>query len=596
MKFMAIAWWVRHKKRLGYELNKLKEAGYSYSLQKEWFVNGGNGLIHLKKESGAHAGLELKVFFPDTYPYFRFEIVAPGLKLKFHQNHITKGLCLLGRAPENWSSEDTVAGVLTEKLSYVIQSGRSDDADEVAHLEDDQAEPFSEMYEYLPNFIILNDSSIEIHEDIKHGTMLIALKGSIEKGFTGIILEFHDEKGKTIARANPLLVENHGNILDFKHTIEARWIRTPQPIEIFDPVSFYKKVCEYLPPKKPHLRNQKFMGSVVEIHGVCFPEEISRRKKGWGWTYCMRASKIKGNKRIKTQRVMIRPGYIGHEDIMARTSFLAGMKNKTVALFGLGCLGAPSAIELAKCGLGRLHIVDFDYVDPGTLPRWPLGLSAVGKSKSNVIASLIEANYPYTKIDFKEPIRLGEVSFRQNKKINDYDILENLLNNVDLVYDASADLNIQHLLSCLTREKNIPYIALDTTPGIWGGQICRIIPNKTDGCWDCVNYHQKDFREGNFIETTAIPIPLSDMSETGLIQPKGCGSPTYTGAVFDANEISNCGVRLAVSTLTEGEKNSYSVMNWDVAIVNLRNEDGSATIPKWQTYKLNPHPRCPCQS
>jgi len=591
---MSKAWWANHRKRLGYELKKLKEAGYSYSLQKEWFKNGGSGLLHLSKVTGDHAGLELKVFFPDTYPYTRFEIVAPELELEFHHNPFTKTLCLLGRAPENWKSADTIAGVLAEKLNSVIHSGQSDDGKAVAHLEDEQAEPFSEMYDYVPNFTILNDSSIEIPEHIQYGTMRVALKGNIDKDFTGLILEFCDKNGKTVAQANPELLKNHSRTLGFKDTIDATWVRVPQPIKNSNPDEFYQEVRKYLPKKKLSIKNKKFRGMFVEILGVYFPEEINWRQKGWGWTYCMRASRITRVKKINSNRIMIRPGYLGYDDVMARTSFLSEMRNKTVALFGLGCLGAPSAIELAKCGLGRLRIVDFDYVDPCTLTRWPLGLSAAGKSKPEVLAKFIEENYPYTNIDFKEPICLGDVGLIKPKEKNDNDVLENILNDVDLVYDSTANFNIQHLLSSLTQELNVPYIALDTTYGIWGGQVSRILPNKTSGCWECINYHQKDFREGKQA-LPAIPIPLSDSSPSGKIQPKGCGSPTYTGAGFDASEIFNCGVRLAVSTLTEGGKISYPSISWDVAIVNLRNEKGEAVLPNWQPFKLTAHPNCPCQ-
>ena len=590
---MLHPWWVRHKGRLGYELKKLKEAGYSYSMKREWFKNGGSGLIQLRKESGTHAGLELEVYFPDTYPYSRFEVVAPELNLDFHQNPFTKGLCLLGRAPEQWFSSDTVASILNKQLNTTIRAGQTDDPDAVANKEDDQAEPFSDMYSYLPGYLILSDSSFEIPAQTLHGTMLIGLKGSLNKGFTGIILEVYDEKGNTLAQANSKIIDSHSTALGFKEKINARWVRLPQPIKTNTPEAFYKEVRAHLPEKFPYLTKKKFNGKSVEILAAYFPEEVSRRQKGWGWTFCVRASKFKRAQNVRSPWAMIRPGYIGHDDVMCRTSFLSEMKSKTVALFGLGCLGAPSAIELARCGIGRLRVLDFDYADPCTLSRWPFGLSAAGKLKTEIIASFITANYPYTNVEF-EQVRLGTISTERPKAKNDYEILEKILAGVDLAYDATADFNLQHLLSDLTNELNIPYIAISATPGIWGGQISRILPNKTSGCWHCINAHQTDFWKGKMTATT-IPLPFADTAATGRIQPKGCGSPTFTGAGFDANVISTCGVRLTVSTLTEEEENGYPMMDWDVAIVNLRNEDGSATLPNWQTYKLSPHTKCPCQ-
>jgi len=45
------------------------------------------------------------------------------------------------------------------------------------------------------------------------------------------------------------------------------------------------------------------------------------------------------------------------------------LKNTGVLVVGAGGLGAPAAMYLASCGIGRLGIVDFDDVELGNLHR-----------------------------------------------------------------------------------------------------------------------------------------------------------------------------------------------------------------------------------
>jgi molybdopterin/thiamine biosynthesis adenylyltransferase len=49
------------------------------------------------------------------------------------------------------------------------------------------------------------------------------------------------------------------------------------------------------------------------------------------------------------------------------------MQAKRVGVVGLGALGAPVVLELAKNLTGELRILDGDHVDAGTIVRWPVG-------------------------------------------------------------------------------------------------------------------------------------------------------------------------------------------------------------------------------
>jgi molybdopterin/thiamine biosynthesis adenylyltransferase len=268
----------------------------------------------------------------------------------------------------------------------------------------------------------------------------------------------------------------------------------------------------------------------------------------------------------------------GKEDLGERTPALRGLSDRTIAEFGVGALGAPAALELARSGIGVLRVVDHDFVDAGTIVRWPLGVSAIGLPKVEAIKGFVTGNYPYTSIqDFQ--IRIGAPRMNREDVKSQLDDLRQILNGADLIYDATAEPGVWYALSELARELSIPYVYTWATPGAWGGVVARIMPGG-DGCWLCLEHH---FADGTISTPNADP--------AGTIQPAGCADPTFTGTSFDLNRITLAGVRLAISTLSV-DVGEYPVCPWDVAVIQLRDVDGnpSETV---ETYELQAHPDCP---
>ena len=65
----------------------------------------------------------------------------------------------------------------------------------------------------------------------------------------------------------------------------------------------------------------------------------------------------------KADLFFVRAGRAGREDLTSRIPELSQLHKKTVTVIGLGCLGAPSVLELARCGVGEIRIIDFDIVE-----------------------------------------------------------------------------------------------------------------------------------------------------------------------------------------------------------------------------------------
>lgn len=66
-----------------------------------------------------------------------------------------------------------------------------------------------------------------------------------------------------------------------------------------------------------------------------------------------------------------------------------------VAVCGLGGLGSHIAEALARAGIGKLILIDFDYVDVSNLHRQQYKATQVGKSKTEAMEENLKEIAPY---------------------------------------------------------------------------------------------------------------------------------------------------------------------------------------------------------
>lgn len=78
-----------------------------------------------------------------------------------------------------------------------------------------------------------------------------------------------------------------------------------------------------------------------------------------------------------------------------------------VAVCGLGGLGSHIAVSLARCGIGGLHLIDFDCVDLTNLNRQQYFLSQVGMPKPEALKKVLLAINPYLSVT-TDHVRLTE--------------------------------------------------------------------------------------------------------------------------------------------------------------------------------------------
>ena len=113
----------------------------------------------------------------------------------------------------------------------------------------------------------------------------------------------------------------------------------------------------------------------------------------------------------------------------------------SVAVFGLGGVGAAAAEALARAGVGRLTLVDRDVVSPSNLNRQLLALhSTLGLPKAEVMRARIADINPQAQVEahvlFVTAESIGQVSLRGHDYI--VDAVDNMTAKLLLVQCAQA--------------------------------------------------------------------------------------------------------------------------------------------------------------
>lgn len=74
------------------------------------------------------------------------------------------------------------------------------------------------------------------------------------------------------------------------------------------------------------------------------------------------------------------------------------LKKATVGIAGLGGLGSNAAVSLARIGVGKLVIVDFDVVEPSNLNRQYYFTRNIGMKKTDALEEIIKDCNPFVEV------------------------------------------------------------------------------------------------------------------------------------------------------------------------------------------------------
>ncbi len=105
----------------------------------------------------------------------------------------------------------------------------------------------------------------------------------------------------------------------------------------------------------------------------------------------------------------------------------------TVAICGLGGLGSNIAVSLARAGVGRLILIDFDKVDISNLHRQQYKATQIGQYKTEALRENLKEIAPYVDI-IVHTVQITERNFTE------------LLQDADIICEAFDDAEAKAML------------------------------------------------------------------------------------------------------------------------------------------------------
>jgi len=158
------------------------------------------------------------------------------------------------------------------------------------------------------------------------------------------------------------------------------------------------------------------------------------------------------------------------EPIHSRSPQSAILDDKTIGILGLGSAGSKIAISLARMGLRKFFLVDYDVLLPENLRRHALDWQGVVQLKVDAMAEAINRIAPRAQI---KVCRLHLAGQESNASVCG---ALNQLSECDLLIDATANPKVFNLLSGVARIAGRPMVWLEVFGGGIGGLIARSRP------------------------------------------------------------------------------------------------------------------------
>ena len=222
------------------------------------------------------------------------------------------------------------------------------------------------------------------------------------------------------------------------------------------------------------------------------------------------------------------------------------LENRKVAVVGLGSGGSYIALELAKAGVGRFVLVDFDRVELHNIIRHVCGMSDLGRLKTNAIRDRILEKNPFAEIEC------------HSTSINNLDEGRAMLTGCDLIIAATDNIRSRLNINSLTLELEIPTLYGKCAVRAAGGEVLRVRPKKGP-CFSCV--YKEAMVEASREEVTsfrqareAAPSYVPDDEVEATIQ---------VGLSSDITPIANMIVKLGLVELCCGKDSALATLEED---------------------------------
>lgn len=216
---------------------------------------------------------------------------------------------------------------------------------------------------------------------------------------------------------------------------------------------------------------------------------------------------------------------VSHETLFRR---LEGVRDvdrldqKRLVCFGLGAIGSPLTLALAREGVGSLVLCDPDTLRPGNIIRHALDLLSVGQFKAEAVEAALSRINPAVE------------TFSEVQNLSHPDVIAAKLQGAELVIAAIGNDLTEELLSevVLSSEERPPMLVVRTLHAGAAFRVALMRPG-ADACLTCLADYRAE-RHPHWIDVPADDLP--DVYDAGCAAPArpGAGLSSQHAALFAA--------------------------------------------------------------
>lgn len=230
---------------------------------------------------------------------------------------------------------------------------------------------------------------------------------------------------------------------------------------------------------------------------------------------------------------MIRP----HRDYTARLRGLfdpGALSAACVTVIGCGSGGSIAAAQLARCGIGRMRLLDFDRLELHNIARHACDTRDLGRYKTRALRDLLRAVSPIVGVETYEVDVLA-----------DHGALLAAVDGADLVIVAADSEPAKLAVNRACWARGIPAVYGAAYNRAFGGDIFRALP--PDGpCYECLSVV--------IGELFAPPPTAADDFSAGYADPSRMADlVAQPGLGMDVGIIAMLMARVALETLTRDD-------------------------------------------
>lgn len=221
------------------------------------------------------------------------------------------------------------------------------------------------------------------------------------------------------------------------------------------------------------------------------------------------------------------------------------LRGARVAVIGLGSGGSMAALMLTRCGVGAMHLVDFDRLEVHNIARHVCGLDDVGRYKTRALRDLLKNSSPFVEVRTWEADILAEPQ-----------ALEEAIAGCDLVIAATDSEPAKLAINRACWQRQIPAVYGAAYNRAFGGDVFRALPPHGT-CYACLH--------AAFSEMFAPPPTAAEDFAPGYADPSRMADlVAEPGLPMDIGMIALLLARTALHVLTGGQPQSPAALpgNW----------------------------------